>query len=119
MNMKETQTGGKSPTLGNMNRPDPGWTVDELGAFAKYHDDQCATLGRKMAVHRYREGYALTLARKKSKHGKGVKIFVESGGRDNPVPCQLQQNSSGQWKLTEYSSFCMDVRPTATEEGDF
>jgi hypothetical protein len=60
----------------------------------------------------------LTIVRK-GKHGKGVKIFVESGGRDNPVPCQLQKNSSGQWKLTEYSSFCMDVRPTAEEEGDF
>jgi hypothetical protein len=60
----------------------------------------------------------LTIVRE-SKQGKGVKIFVESGGRDNPVPCQLQENSKGQWKLTEYSSFCMDVRPTAEEEGDF
>ncbi|MFW9908548.1 MAG: DUF6935 domain-containing protein [Candidatus Thorarchaeota archaeon] len=53
------------------------------------------------------------------KQGKGLKIFVESGGRDMPVPSQLEQNSSGQWKLTEYSSFCMDVKPTKKEQGDF
>ncbi|MDF1537962.1 MAG: hypothetical protein P1Q69_03575 [Candidatus Thorarchaeota archaeon] len=62
----------------------------------------------------------LTLTKvREVKHGKGLKIFIESGGRDNPVPCQLQKNSSGQWKLTEYSSFCMDVKPTKTEQGDF
>ena len=60
----------------------------------------------------------LTVVRETTQ-GKALKIFVESGGRDNPVPCQLQKNSSGQWKLTEYSSFCMDVRPTVEEEGDF
>ena len=60
----------------------------------------------------------LTVVRE-TKHGKGVKIFVESGGRDNPVPAQLQENSSGQWKLIEYSSFCMDVKPTKSEQGDF
>jgi hypothetical protein len=52
-------------------------------------------------------------------HGKGVKIFVHSGGRDMPVPAQFKKNSSGQWKLTEYSSFCMTVKKTKTEEGDF
>ena len=52
-------------------------------------------------------------------HGKGIKMFVHSGGRDNPVPCQLMKNSSGEWKLTEYSSFCMDVKKPKSEEGDF
>ena len=52
-------------------------------------------------------------------HGKGLKMFVHSGGRDNPVPCQLMKNSSGEWKLTEYSSFCMDVKKPKSEEGDF
>ncbi|MHA2462707.1 MAG: DUF6935 domain-containing protein [Candidatus Thorarchaeota archaeon] len=63
---------------------------------------------------------ALTLTvTKQVDHGKGVKIFVHSGGRDMPVPAQLKKNSSGQWKLTEYSSFCMTVKKTKTEEEDF
>ena len=60
----------------------------------------------------------LTIVRKQD-HMGGVKIFVQSGGRDNPVPCQLKENNKGQWKLTEYSSFCMDVKPSKSSEGDF
>lgn len=64
------------------------------------------------------EKLTLTIIKKQDYMG-GVKIFVHSGGRDNPVPCQLKKNNKGQWKLTEYSSFCMGVKPTKSSEGDF
>ncbi len=56
---------------------------------------------------------------KKQEHGKGLKIFIDSGGKDMDTPVQLALNSSGQWKLTEYSSICTGVRKTVEEEGDF
>ncbi|MFW9963375.1 MAG: DUF6935 domain-containing protein [Candidatus Sifarchaeia archaeon] len=56
---------------------------------------------------------------KKQDHGKGLKIFIDSGGKDMDTPVQLQQNNDGQWKLTEYSSICTGVRKTLQEEGDF
>jgi len=60
----------------------------------------------------------MTVVSKKD-HGKGVKIFIQSGGKDNPTPLQLRKNSSGQWKLTNYSSVCTGVKKTVEEEGDF
>nr|KXH72197.1 MAG: hypothetical protein AM325_01615 [Candidatus Thorarchaeota archaeon SMTZ1-45] len=56
---------------------------------------------------------------KKQEHGKGLKIFIDSGGKDMDTPVQLQKNNAGQWKLTEYSSICTGVRKTLQEEGDF
>ena len=56
---------------------------------------------------------------KKQDHGKGLKIFIQSGGKSNPTPLQVRKNSSGQWKLTEYSSVCTGVKKTPQEEGDF
>jgi hypothetical protein len=56
---------------------------------------------------------------KKQEHGKGLKIFIDSGGKDMDTPVQLQKNNDGQWKLTEYSSICTGVRRTLEEERDF
>jgi hypothetical protein len=56
---------------------------------------------------------------KKQEHGKGLKIFIDSGGKDLDTPVHLRANSSGQWKLVEYSSICTGVRKTVEEEGDF
>ena len=50
---------------------------------------------------------------------KGVKIFIQSGGKDLPTPLQLAKNNDGQWKLTNYSSICTGVKKTVEEEGDF
>ena len=65
------------PTLGKTDRPDPSWTTDELGKYAKRHDDACAGLCRQMAIHRYQQGYALTLARKRP---GAWGIFLEEHG---------------------------------------
>jgi hypothetical protein len=51
--------------------------------------------------------------------GKGVKIFIQSGGKDMTTPVQLAKNNNGQWKLTNYSSICTGVKKTSQEEGDF
>jgi len=48
-----------------------------------------------------------------------LKIFIDSGGKDMDTPVQLRENSSGQWKMTEYSSICTGIRKTVEEEGDF
>lgn len=56
---------------------------------------------------------------RKEKQAKGVKIFIQSGGKDLATPVSLRENSSGQWKLTNYSSICTGVKKTVEEEGDF
>lgn len=55
----------------------------------------------------------------KKEHGKGLKIFIQSGGKDLATPVQVHENSAGQWKLTNYSSICTGVKKTVEEEGDF
>jgi hypothetical protein len=56
---------------------------------------------------------------KTENQSKGVKIFIQSGGKDMPTPVYLRKNNSGQWKLTNYSSICTGVKKTHHEEGDF
>jgi len=56
---------------------------------------------------------------KKDEFGKGLKIFIDSEGKDFDTPVQLRKNNSGQWKLIEYSSICTGVQKTLEEEGDF
>ncbi len=56
---------------------------------------------------------------KKQDQARGVKIFIQSGGKDLDTPVTLSKNNDGQWKLTNYSSICTGVKKTAKEEGDF
>ncbi|MGY5876561.1 MAG: hypothetical protein RTU30_12505 [Candidatus Thorarchaeota archaeon] len=52
--------------------------------------------------------------------GEGKKkIFIDCGGADSPRPVSLAKNKHGQWKLIEYSSLCVGVKPPASSEGDF
>lgn len=50
---------------------------------------------------------------------KTKKIFIQSGGKDNPSPVTLKRNRHGQWKLTEYSSLCTGVKPITSAVEDF
>ncbi len=50
---------------------------------------------------------------------KTKKIFIQSGGKDNPTPVTLKMNRHGQWKLVEYSSICTGVKPPASQVDDF
>jgi hypothetical protein len=48
--------------------------------------------------------------------GEYCKLFVKSNGADSPRPITLQRNNAGQFKLYEFSSICVDVRPPAQDE---
>jgi hypothetical protein len=69
--------------------------------------------------YKYSKDNLVMTVTKTQEHGKGLKIFIDSGGKDMDTPVQLQKNNDGQWKLTEYSSICTGVRKTVEEEGDF
>lgn len=56
---------------------------------------------------------------KEGKEGKGLKIFIQSGGKDNPTPVSIRQNKHGQWKLFRYGSICTGVRKPTSEVDDF
>jgi hypothetical protein len=46
-----------------------------------------------------------------SKKGeKESKIFMQSGGKDNPTPVQLKKNKEGYWKLFNASSIATGVK---------
>jgi hypothetical protein len=64
------------------------------------------------------DSLTMTVVRKQDA-GKGVKIFIQSGGKDMVTPVQLAVNNAGKWKLTNYSSICTGVKRTAQEKGDF
>ena len=69
--------------------------------------------------YKYVKANLVMIVTKKQEHGKGLKIFIDSGGKDMDTPVQVQKNKDGQWKLTEYSSICTGVRKPVEEEGDF
>jgi len=51
--------------------------------------------------------------------GKYGKLFIQSGGKDNPTPIQVGKNKNGQWKIIEFSSIATGCRKPASEEDDF
>jgi len=100
----------------------------KLGRSAKYFVGQFKknkNIARSYVGGTYTNGYKfdkdnlVMTVTKKQEHGKGLKIFIDSGGKDLDTPVQLAVNSDGQWKLIEYSSICTGVRKTVEEEGDF
>lgn len=99
-----------------------------LGRNSKYYIGQF--LGNKNIARSYvggtpENGYKIDkdnltmIVVRKEEQAKGVKIFIQSGGKDLATPVHLSRNSSGQWKLTNYSSICTGVKKTVEEEGDF
>ena len=51
--------------------PSANWTPDQLGKYAKYQDEQGQIIGRQLAVHRFRQGHALTLAKERIEKEQG------------------------------------------------
>ncbi|MFW9768212.1 MAG: DUF6935 domain-containing protein [Candidatus Thorarchaeota archaeon] len=100
----------------------------KLRPSAKYFVGQFKrnpNIARSYVGGTYKNGYkydknnlTMTIVSKKE-HGKGLKIFIDSGGKDLDTPVQVAQNSSGQWKMIEFSSIATGVRKTVEEEGDF
>ena len=100
----------------------------KLGRSAKYFVGQFKknkNIARSYVGGTPQNGYKidkdkLTMTvKKKQEHGKGLKIFIDSEGKDFDTPVRLRKNNSGQWKLIEYSSICTGVQKTLEEEGDF
>ena len=100
----------------------------KLGRSAKYFIGQFKKNPRIAASYvggtpkngyKYKKNSLTMTVVKKQDHGKGLKVFIQSGGKDFDTPLQLRKNNSGQWKLTEYSSVCTGVKKTPQEEGDF
>ncbi|MBN1328898.1 MAG: hypothetical protein JXA54_05440 [Candidatus Heimdallarchaeota archaeon] len=50
---------------------------------------------------------------------KEANVVIQSGGKDFPTPIALAKNKSGQWKITEFSSFATGVRKSSSVEDDF
>jgi len=49
-----------------------------------------------------------------------IGLFVRSSGADTARPVLLQKDDRGQWRLTDYSSLCVGVRPPKDPKaGDF
>jgi hypothetical protein len=49
-----------------------------------------------------------------------IRMFVRSSGADSARPVRLSKDSRGQWRVSEYSSLCVGVRPPADPNaGDF
>ncbi len=100
----------------------------KLGRSAKYFIGQFKKNPRIAASYvggtpkngyKYKKNSLTMTVVKKQDHGKGLKIFIQSGGKSNPTPLQVRKNLSGQWKLVEYSSVCTGVQKTPEEIGDF
>ncbi len=49
-----------------------------------------------------------------------IRMFVRSTGADSGRPLKLTHDSRGEWRITEYSSFCVGVRaPKNPNDGNF
>ena len=48
-----------------------------------------------------------------------AKFFLRCGGADTPRPVTLARNNAGLWKVIEFSSLTLGVRPSAAVAGDF
>jgi len=100
----------------------------KLGKSAKYYIGQFKNNkniarsyvgGTNTNSYKYSKSSLTMTVVRKEKQAKGLKFFIHSDGKDNPTPVYLRENSSGQWKLTNYSSICTGVKKTVEEEGDF
>jgi hypothetical protein len=100
----------------------------KLGKTAKYYIGQFKgnkniarsyVGGTNTNSYKYSKSNLVMTVVRTEKQKKGLKIFIQSGGKDMPTPVYVRENSSGQWKLTNYSSICTGVKKTVEEEGDF
>jgi len=42
---------------------------------------------------------------------RNIRMFCHSTGADNDRPLKFERDSRGQWRITEFSSMCLGVRP--------
>jgi len=61
--------------------------------------------------------YTITSLPQSKKGEKESKIFIQSGGKDNPTPVNLKKNKFGIWKIFNISSVATGVK--RIEDDDF
>jgi hypothetical protein len=78
---EEKNEQGSFPASGKVEEEHPSadWSLLKLGQYAKHEDEECQGVGRKMAVHRRREGHALTLAYEQMDYGTWGKYLSAHG----------------------------------------
>ncbi|MHA1682717.1 MAG: DUF6935 domain-containing protein [Promethearchaeota archaeon] len=65
------------------------------------------------------DNYDLKITKKDGSE-KQAKVFIKSGGRDNPVPITCKVNKDGKWKITDgFPTILMDVRKPKSDVDDF
>jgi hypothetical protein len=67
--------------------------------------------------YQYSYSKGVTVERRDPNGSDEIKIFIRSGGKDNPSPVTLKRNKEGYWKIFNYSSLYTGVRPASS--GDF
>ena len=114
---KDCVESGKSPSGLILRKTGAAYYIGQFAGnpnIAKSYVGGTDTNGYKIS----KSALQMTVVRTQGK-GKKLKIFIQSGGKDNPTPVHIAQNSSGQWKLTNYGSICTGVKKTPEELGDF
>jgi hypothetical protein len=105
--------------------PDESWKPDQLGDYAQDQYRQITTAERKSAIHAYRLGQALVLAKQKTPHGKWGS-FLKKHDISNPTwirAKQLFQRATKEDLLTlglteAYLRYGILRQPEASEDED-
>ena len=108
-NINDLQDG--SPTLEKVEEtvPSGNWTLEQLGQYAKRHEE---TAKRKMAIHTYREGHALTIAFVKVQKNWAMGIGVNTwNSTESPRPAMTgPENYTPSWIMKRPFRGCTSPR---------
>ena len=115
---KDLKEDGKSPSGYKLNPMGSGYYI---GQFLKDKNIARSYVGGT-PENEYQideKNLVMTVVKEQDKGNQGLKIFIQSGGKDNPTPVTLKKNRHGQWKMIEFSSICTGVKRPASEVDDF
>ncbi|MHC9542657.1 MAG: hypothetical protein AB9903_24370 [Vulcanimicrobiota bacterium] len=112
-------------TLSPNGQPSPGhvnFIITQFGRQIQGTDFRGAIAasylgGSPQNGYKYSYSNSVSVDSRNAQGGDEVKIFIRSGGKDNPSPVTLKRNNSGYWKIFNYSSLYTGIRPAGG--GDF
>ncbi len=102
-----------------------GFTLGKTNKYLMEHMRENINIAKSYLGGNYKEDYKfsekkLTMALVTSEaDAKFGVVVIQSGGKDYPTPMKLAKNSSGQWKIIEFSSLATGCRVPSSVEGDF
>ena len=102
-----------------------GFTLGKTNKYLMEHMRENINIAKSYLGGNYKEDYKFS--EKKLTMGlvtsdtdaKFAVVVIQSGGKDYPTPIKLAKNSSGQWKIIEFSSLATGCRVPSSVEGDF